>query len=749
MFIKSLHIISFGGLKNRDIELSSGINLLSGGNEAGKTSAAMFIKFIFYGLNSKSLKNMPSERVRYVNRDTMQAAGFMIIETDSHVSYRLERNLILSDKSTAREKVRIINLSSGETVNSQSPGEYFFGVSEEVFVSTCFVRQSSPMKPNPESIESLSAHSDDSLGDENESIDVKRGVKKLNELRRELCHKNGSGGEINELKEKRAALAAELEKNAERSAEIVSSGISLDDINRRLSELEAARDNYAELFSSLDKIVVKRRLDALEQSKNKLSAVREKLAELDSALPENTEDALDNAERDIRTYDELIVAFDESFSDFEVPHESQNMSDISAQADDDLDEAAALNGDVRTNVALAIAMYVGGVIGLAAFAVMFFFNTDIYSIPLIISFALVTLGSVFVSKCGKSKKLLDEILEKWDALSYDELENAVADKLSSLQSSISEDNAREELHKNADNAKLRFDAAHSYVIALAERLELEHGDSIYDTISSLRSILTEAKKKRNELSLLSEKICGRIDTLSELTDGIDAVEAEKEAVAALSTDIGKLAATLDSEKLKEATRERDFTENALRSAQKRKTALEEKLISLGKLTHTPDEYRSMLNSLDETIDELTLRHEACELAISAIHEAGESMKTGVNLRIARTASELMRSCTPHDNIILDPMLEASLESGSRHLTPDILSKGTADIAYLSVRTALASEMFPLERPITVFDECFAHIDSVRTRDFLRALSGGQYLILTCREDEKATASSLGINIIEL
>ena len=265
MYIKSLHIISFGGLRNRDIELTPGVNILCGENESGKTSAAMFIKFIFYGLSSKSQKGSSSERQRFVNRDTMQASGFMIVETDSRTSYRLERTLILSDNSPAREKVRIINLTTGETVSSQEPGEYFFGVPEDIFVSTCFVSQSASLKPENSKLDGVLSTSDKNenlLLSGDESIDVKRGLKKLNDLRRELCHKNGGGGEITELREKRASLAAELEKTAERSHEIITAGISLDDINKRLSELEAAHDRYAALFSSLDKIVVKRRLDA-------------------------------------------------------------------------------------------------------------------------------------------------------------------------------------------------------------------------------------------------------------------------------------------------------------------------------------------------------------------------------------------------------------------------------------------------------------------------------------------------------
>ena len=55
MKLTLLHIISFGGLNNYDIRLDDGVNVLYGPNESGKSSAAMFVKFVFYGLSSKGL----------------------------------------------------------------------------------------------------------------------------------------------------------------------------------------------------------------------------------------------------------------------------------------------------------------------------------------------------------------------------------------------------------------------------------------------------------------------------------------------------------------------------------------------------------------------------------------------------------------------------------------------------------------------------------------------------------------------
>lgn len=754
MTVKSLHIISFGGLKNRDIELSAGVNVLGGDNESGKTSAAMFIKFIFYGLSSKSTKSGgASERVRFVNRETMQASGFIIAQTDSGTPYRLERTLILSDNSPARERVRIINLTTGETVSGQNPGDYFFGVPEDIFVSTCFVSQSAAIKPDIAKLDSAISSSDASsnlLSSGSEDIDVKRGLKKLENLRRELCHKNGDGGEISELREKRDALSRELGGVSERAAEIIAAGSSLDDINKRVSELEEARDKYNSLFYALEKIVVKRRIDALNQTKAKLESAKSQIEGIASSpLGPSAEEALNDAERDIHAYDELVIAYDEEYSDFEDDEEESPVSGISGDAEDDIDEAHSLYNDSRTKLALSVAMMISGVLGLGAFVVLYLFNTDLYSIPLIITLALVTLGVVFISRYIKVKNRLSDILEKWEAESIDSLENAVEDKLSRMSQMSREADEKEKKLASLEAAKLRFDAADSLVTSLAESSGIARGDSVYETIGELRGRIDSAKKKKAELTSLAQKLSGRLDALLELIDGVDIKAAEAEAQKLLVTEIGRKAASLGSEEVKEAVRERDFTENALKSALKRKSALEERLSELGKLNHTPDEYQSMINSLDEKIEELSLRHDACELAIQVISAAGESMRSGINTRLAQSASEMLKSCTPHGKLSLDTELNPSLESGSARLTAEILSRGTADLTYLSLRNALCGEMFGEEKPITVFDESFAHIDIERTRNFFRALSGGQYLILTCREDEISAAKSLGMNTVQM
>ncbi|MBQ3861207.1 MAG: hypothetical protein II779_11810, partial [Clostridia bacterium] len=200
-------------------------------------------------------------------------------------------------------------------------------------------------------------------------------------------------------------------------------------------------------------------------------------------------------------------------------------------------------------------------------------------------------------------------------------------------------------------------------------------------------------------------------------------------------------------------KERDFTESALRSAQLRRTALEEKLGEVGKVTRTTDELDTMIAAADERLGELSLRRDALDLAASALKRAGESLREGVIPRIAASASKRLCEVTENwDSLLLDDRLSCSLSSAEKILPGDLLSRGTADLAWLSLRLALTEELFRAEKPPVLFDESFAHMDSDRAARFLSTLSSPpafQTLVFTCREDEADAARELGCPVIEL
>ena len=62
MRIEKIHIDSFMGSYECDIELSRGVNILRGDNESGKSTVAEFIKFMLYGASARGLDGAIPER---------------------------------------------------------------------------------------------------------------------------------------------------------------------------------------------------------------------------------------------------------------------------------------------------------------------------------------------------------------------------------------------------------------------------------------------------------------------------------------------------------------------------------------------------------------------------------------------------------------------------------------------------------------------------------------------------------------
>ena len=85
MYIKSLYIESFAGMKDREFVFSRSLNVIEGANESGKSTLCMFIKFMFYGLSGRTCDGEMSERQKYVPWDTGRAAGNMVIVSGENI----------------------------------------------------------------------------------------------------------------------------------------------------------------------------------------------------------------------------------------------------------------------------------------------------------------------------------------------------------------------------------------------------------------------------------------------------------------------------------------------------------------------------------------------------------------------------------------------------------------------------------------------------------------------------------------
>lgn len=60
--ITRLELVGFGKFRERTIDLTSGLNLIEGPNEAGKSTIQSFITGMFYGFSSREPSGAPTRR---------------------------------------------------------------------------------------------------------------------------------------------------------------------------------------------------------------------------------------------------------------------------------------------------------------------------------------------------------------------------------------------------------------------------------------------------------------------------------------------------------------------------------------------------------------------------------------------------------------------------------------------------------------------------------------------------------------
>lgn len=104
MKIKKLKINGFGKLENKEIELTNGINIIKGKNEAGKSTLLKFITSMFYGTSrNKNGKPIP---------DFEKYKPWKAEEYSGKITYELEnRRRIRNIQRIQKEKSKHIQQS--------------------------------------------------------------------------------------------------------------------------------------------------------------------------------------------------------------------------------------------------------------------------------------------------------------------------------------------------------------------------------------------------------------------------------------------------------------------------------------------------------------------------------------------------------------------------------------------------------------------------------------------------------------
>lgn len=141
MIIDEIKVNAFGNLKDVNISLKPGINLINGSNESGKSTLASFIRCSFYGISKNKNGKEFSDFERYKPWDETSFAG--------NIKYNIDGENYLLRRDFSKNKATLHN-SFGEDVTSNfdtsktkgsTIGIEQFGIDEDTFVNTMLVNQ--------------------------------------------------------------------------------------------------------------------------------------------------------------------------------------------------------------------------------------------------------------------------------------------------------------------------------------------------------------------------------------------------------------------------------------------------------------------------------------------------------------------------------------------------------------------------------------------------------------------------------
>lgn len=741
MYIKKLHVKAFGPITNTDLDFERGLNIIEGNNESGKTAVAMFIKFIFYGLSSRASDISISEKERYISWSVGEASGYAVCgftENGKDKEIRIERILTgrkdTDGKSKYSERLRVVDneTSMPITINGQ-PGDFFFGVPENVFVSSAFASQEGGIKPGSDSLKEAIANI---ICAADENVNVKKAVDNIDKARKKLLHKNRTGGDIPELEQRRDALERHLAESVDTSTRLIKAELALSEVK---STIDSTIARNAELEGALNAITAlseDAKVKRISELKSTLSSLK---ADLDAESKENSHDSLITS---LAVSIKDIERFDQQKAEVERLTEEVKNDVGSADRDpgEDHIEALLLSKKANHRFTIGTLLLIAGLIGIISSAALRLLNYPGFEIGLVLTSILIIIGIVLMVLSSKTRNRLYDILDYWDVDGEEELAQ-LSENVGGIYAELN--SARLVL----TSAEVNAEEAKKNVMKLAESYGIcTDGVSIQSLIKQLAIIGSDSIKKKKSLEANVARIEGQLSETVASLGNVSYDEITSKANEIRKTEIGAIVANMSESDAAAISRELQFNKSKIDNLNDRLIMLERECASLKAIPSSPATDAETLESLTAEIEKLKNTHEALVLAEETMAAAGDRIRLSVVPRLTAEASRIMSGMTDGKYSTLGftssfDMIFRDSDEGTLEL--DYLSAGTKDIAYISYRIALMKSLYgDTERPPIIFDESLSTLDKERASRAVKILenSGIQTLLFTCRSLEGELAS---------
>lgn len=265
MRLLALHVENFGTLQGFDLSPAEGLNVLYQKNGWGKSTLAVFIKAMLYGLPATSKRSLDeNERKKYTPWQGGAFGGSIEFETDRG-TFRAER---FFGAKEAQDSFALYDLSTNlpSTAYSEALGEELFGIDADGFERSVYLSQRTLSGGRDNS--SITAKLGDLL-DDAEDVGSFDGAMAALDKRRKFYTLTGGRGAIAETEAEILKLQGELE-HCMRVEETLR--LREEELAKCTAALQSAETEAREVRSSMQKAGLARERAALSEQKSRMQA---------------------------------------------------------------------------------------------------------------------------------------------------------------------------------------------------------------------------------------------------------------------------------------------------------------------------------------------------------------------------------------------------------------------------------------------------------------------------------------------
>lgn len=759
MKINSIHIVSFGKIKDLKIDLGENLNILYGDNEAGKTHIADFIKMMFYGTAARG-SGVNNLRKKYKPWEGGAMGGSIDFEKDGTL-YRLEREFKASNSA---DTVTLHNLDLG-TVQSFSGndnlGEQIFGISLGAFTQSVFIDNSVVFEADDKGelnlkLSNLSNSTDEDISFENL-------LKNISSAKESLISKNRKIGPIPEINAELEQLKVARQNAIRIYAEAEKKAAEIADYEQKLHGANAQKAEIFEQLKAFELHSLKKKLtdfktavEIYNQTEEKLRLSSGELA--DAAFIENNEEKLQDLKIKEATLKEKIKDNEQETQEIakisSLPSDDGMLETLKVkrdsikekleQADESIAELTAkktvlksekLNSAKKVNPTLliigALLLAIGIIAGIFYTYLLPFAATGL--IFLVLGFTLKPKSNGNTNELEVITNSLNQQAEKKKNLS-----NELADAENRITELVIKKGTNDSLIKSKKEEALR---SQTELIKLNAEFEKDKA-AVFSAIGKFKPVfdIASADAALDELKAL-------LDTL---TSAQIRAEAAISHTGCKSTEdaLKKLENTPHS--LPEINDTREGLQEKFNVYGKRCTELSGEIkrltAELKAMTHgipNPREYERKIEELEEKLASMMFFIESSDAAIEALNDAYAEQRRSWGGVLQGRALSIFSGLTGgrYNDLSVSKDFEITVKKDTDITShaAEYLSRGTLHQAYFALRLALSEFLCETSGSLPIIlDDVFSQYDSTRTAsgfEFLKEYSkNNQVLFFTCHKD---------------